>query len=123
MYYYGIELFHTNPLTGIGVNNYVQRTGFENRLHTEYMVQLCENGIIGFSLFVRFYVSFIRALLRARKNQELQWLTVASGILAILFLSFTTWTYNQQYVMVIYAVVLVYCYSQSRYFVKDSFRV
>ena len=123
MYYYGIELFHTNPLTGIGVNNYVQRTGFENRLHTEYMVQLCENGIIGFSLFVMFYVSFIRALLRARKNQGLQWLTVASGILAILFLSFTTWTYNQQYVMVIYAVVLVYCYSQSRYFVKDSFRV
>ena len=122
MYYYGMDLFHTNPITGIGIGHYIQTTGFENRLHTEYMVQLCENGIIGFSLFILFYISLIRALIRTRKKRSLQWITVDSGIMAILFLSFTTWTYNAQFVMVIYAVSFVYCFSNCAYFKKDKIK-
>jgi O-antigen ligase len=54
-------LISINPLTGIGLRNYiVYGLNYDERLHSEILVQLLENGVVGFSLWVFFYVSSFR---------------------------------------------------------------
>jgi len=66
-YYFGWKVFEDNPVTGIGLNNYKSYMDEEYSLHTEYMIQLAELGIIGFTLFLSFYFSIIKNLLGLRK--------------------------------------------------------
>ncbi len=66
-YYFGWKVFEDNPVTGIGLNNYKSYMDEEYSLHTEYMIQLAELGIIGFILFLSFYFSIIKNLLGLRK--------------------------------------------------------
>jgi len=66
-YYFGWKVFEDNPVTGIGLNNYKSYMDEEYSLHTEYMIQLAELGIIGFTLFFIFYFSIIKNLLGLRK--------------------------------------------------------
>ena len=49
-YYEGMELFRINPLTGIGMNNYIIYSSYDLRCHVEYIAQLVEGGIIGAAL-------------------------------------------------------------------------
>ena len=108
-----IELFHENFWTGIGLTNfiYLDTTGRQLVLHSEYMVQLCENGIIGFTLLMIFYVLLIRSLIRNRKYMKNQIGMALFGLGTILFINFTSWTYCMKYIMVFYAILFVYAYS------------
>ena len=111
MYINGFGLFLEHPLTGIGLRNYIYISGDSHVLHTEYMVQLAENGMIGFCIFVLFYIELFRDLKRMRIAKCLPIGIYHGGIIAVLFINFTAWTYNMTYVMVIYAIVLDYIYS------------
>lgn len=115
MYELGIELFHENFWTGIGLTNFMDVTGYEQRIHSEYIVQLCENGIIGFALLMLYYVLLIIGLVRNRKGDNKNKIgVVLFGLIALLFLNLTSWTYCQNWAMVFYAIVLKYAYFDSK---------
>lgn len=115
MYEMGIELFHENFWTGIGLTNFINVSGYELRIHSEYIVQLCENGLIGFVLLMLYYVLLIIALVRNRKdNNKNKTGVVLFGLIALLFLNLTAWTYCQKWAMVYYAIVLIYAYFDSK---------
>lgn len=113
-YVTGFELFMNNFWTGIGVANFMKTSGFSVRLHTEYMVQLCENGIIGFSLLVSFYVFLLRNLIRRILDGQHMVIMGLFALLALLFLNITAWTYNQEFAMIFYALVIDYAYHKNR---------
>lgn len=111
MYEMGIELFHENFWTGIGLTNYKDMSGGELRLHSEYMVQLCENGLVGFILLMLFYVLLMTALIFNRKDDDNRKTKMAFwGLFTLLFLNLTSWTYCQNFAMVFYAILLTYAY-------------
>lgn len=109
-YYIAISLLYIYPITGIGLLNFMEIGQFEYRLHSEYMTQLCENGIIGFSLLVLFYFFMIRGFIIKRK-QGSNVSMYLFGLFAILFLNFTSWSYNMDYIMIIYALFMTEIYS------------
>lgn len=110
-YEIGYTLFRQHPLTGIGITNFIPVSGFPYRLHTEYMVQLCENGIIGFSLLMLFYFLIIMNLLRRRTKYGENITLLMFGLFAILFLNVTAWTYCTTFGMIFYGILIVYAYS------------
>lgn len=110
-YYYGMNYFYQHPITGIGLGNFLVLQQSHVRIHSEYIVQLCENGIIGFALLMVFYFILLIGLHRRRKKGENMW-AYLFGLLAILFINFTAWTYNLEYIMMIYAILLTQIYSK-----------
>lgn len=109
-----LDLFHQHFWTGAGLTNYKYLVGSDFRLHSEYMVQLSENGIIGFVLLMLFYAFIIVALRKNQKKVKSRTITMALfGLAVILFLDFTAWTYCQNFTMVFYAIILTYAYSKS----------
>lgn len=103
-----IELYHEHFWTGIGLTNFLDTAGLNLVLHSEYMVQLCENGIIGFTLLMIFYVLLIRSLIRNRKYMKRKIGMALFGLITVLFINFTSWTYCMNYIMVFYAILFVY---------------
>lgn len=105
-YYYGSQIYHQHPITGIGLTNFPIVNQSNIRIHSEYMVQLCENGLIGFSLLMLFYILMIRSLVKKRRKEKIP-LVYLFGLFSVLFLNLTTWTYDRLYIMIIYAVLIV----------------
>lgn len=104
-YYEGNIIFLQHPITGIGLTNYMAYSSSQYRLHTEYMVQLCENGLIGIILLLLFYSFLIIGLFQMKKSGRSVYLYFF-GLLAIFFINLTAWTYCMNYVMIIYAVLI-----------------
>lgn len=117
-YYLGRELFYQHPVLGIGLLNFSSVASSSHRLHTEYMVQLCENGIIGFSLLVLYYFVLLKGLLQKRKEKINIWIYL-SGLLYVLFINLTAWTFDMKYIMITYAIVITRIYSKPGYY-EDS---
>ena len=99
MTYYtnGWEFFKDNPINGIGLINFPHRNNSTHVLHTEYMVQLTENGIIGTILFILFYGYILNALIKIRKSnkeqkKQAEIYLLALSVMFILF--FGSWIYN-----------------------------
>lgn len=107
-YFYvtGTQVFLKNPITGIGICNYMDYTRSSYRLHTEYMVQLCENGIVGFVLLWIFYYFVWKNIKRFRQQSKSLFTLFSFGLLSILFINLTAWTYNAQYIMSMYAIMI-----------------
>lgn len=106
-YEMALELFYENYWTGIGLSNFMDKSGGELVLHSEYMVQLCENGIIGFFLLILFYVLLIVSVKRNEKHHKRNSRMAMFGLIAVLFINFTSWTYCMKYIMVIYAILFM----------------
>lgn len=104
-YYVGLQIFHKHPVTGIGLLNFQKYTFANSRLHTEYIVQLCENGLVGFFLLMMFYFFLIKKLFNNIKVGKIRYIYLF-GLLAVLFVNFTAWTYNSLWVMFIYANII-----------------
>lgn len=109
-YINGMGLFIQNPLTGIGLENYMSRTGTSQRLHTEYIVQLAENGVVGFILFLAFWSFFIKQILRHFRVSEVRAYALVNGgaIVAILFIGLTAWLYSMTYYSACLGYVLAF---------------
>ena len=118
-YYYGIQIFKQHPITGIGLTNFISVTQINVRIHSEYIVQLCENGIIGFGLLMLFYGLILKRLKKKRKERT-NYMVYLFGLLAILFINLTAWTYNMNYTMIVYAVLINYTYSSSNYEISNT---
>lgn len=105
-------LFNEHFWTGIGLTNFKELSGGDFVLHSEYMVQLCENGFIGFVLLILFYIRLF-ALIKYRKQKKGSARLALFGLITILFLNFTGWTYCMNYIMVIYAIIFTSIYSET----------
>lgn len=110
-YEMAVELHREHYWTGIGLTNYMDVSRGDHVLHTEYMVQLCENGTIGFALLMLFYVLTIIALFINKKKVKSKCINISLwGLAAILFINLTSWTYCMNYVMIFYAIILTFAY-------------
>lgn len=105
-YLIGPEVFSEHKATGIGLCNYMSYTKMEHRLHSEYLVQLCENGLVGFVLLLLFYRNMFKTIRKQKRGFEAASRLCVFGLLAILFINITAWTYNMIYVMSMYAIIL-----------------
>lgn len=111
-YIEGWLLFLKNPITGIGLRNFMVDFDFPHPIHSEYMVQIAETGIIGTTLYVIFYILIIRLILKTRKNKLNSniFLIMLGFIATILFISLTSWTYEFSRYYVIFGLVIGYSY-------------
>lgn len=112
MYFEGWELFLQNLWFGIGLNKYGQYNSFMDGLpfHTEYMVQLCECGLVGVSMFLVFYWGMIKRLFRLLKHDSDRTTTiiVSSAFLAIIIINFVAWTYDNPNYFMVYGLIYAY---------------
>ena len=91
-YVYSIQYFIDNPILGIGLGNYQAYDIFNLVLHSEFLVQLVECGLIGFGLFILFNLSIYRKIkfLKIKKVKSLFKLYY----IIYVFLCLGTWTFN-----------------------------
>ncbi len=107
-YYYGWQVFKEKPIFGVGLANYRDYTNERYGLHTEYMIQLTELGIVGFVLFLSFYFFIFKYLfklknkIKRRKDIEIHGLF----IVIILIMITATRMYNQWYLFSIVGIVI-----------------
>ncbi len=109
MYDYGWDLFLENPLTGIGLQNFRWQNalGIELAIHSEYMVQICECGIIGSVLFLIFYYGMAKRivlLLISGANKQDTFVLLATFI-GFLMMSFFAWTYTGIYYFIFFGFI------------------
>ena len=108
MYVTGWDIFLDNLWFGIGLRNFLNLGYYNYTLHTEYMVQLTECGIIGFILFFYFYLKMANGLFKSGRLYSNKSLVYWGGYLTIVFMSFTTWTYSQPIFWICIGFILAY---------------
>lgn len=115
-YIYGWELFKQHPVTGIGLYNFMHYSRYDERLHTDYMVQLTENGIVGIILFAFYYLWYIFNLNKLRKvpGHRGDAIMGFGWIAGLLFLGITAWTYDIVTVFMCSGIVASYIYSNKQ---------
>lgn len=110
MYYYSWPQFLENPITGIGLYNYISHSLFAMRLHTEYAVQYVENGLVGFIPFVLFLFQMVIFSIRLRKspNSQVDSKTATMCLfllISILFSNLVLWSFDMICVFIVYALI------------------
>jgi len=106
-YILAFELFLNNKLTGVGLRNFSSTTLNAYTLHSEYMVQLAECGIIGTSFFLLFNGWILINLVKLIKKNRAGFF-ILGALLAILFINLTAWTYSSPMYFASYGIVIGY---------------
>jgi hypothetical protein len=114
-YYLAWELFLEHPITGIGLRNFSIMADFPLVLHSEYMVQLCECGIIGSVLYLLFMGGLIIKTVRLKRSNARLFYICLGGILCMLFINFTAWTYQGNAYFAMYGLILATYYHETKY--------
>lgn len=109
MYDYGWDLFLEHPLTGIGLQNFrfQNALGIDLVLHSEYMVQICECGIIGSILFLIFYYGMAKRIIQlliSGENKQDTFVLLATFV-GFLMMSFFAWTYTGIYYFIFFGFI------------------
>lgn len=117
-YYESWPIILKNPLTGIGLKNYLDYTITNHIFHSEYLTQLCENGLIGFILYYSFFIWILKGLIKIRPQNDVMKRSkyiLVSGVLGILILSFATRVsyYPFYYALIGIAINFILYYSRS----------
>ena len=109
-YIEGWFLFLKKPIFGIGLRNFMIDFHYEHPIHSEYMVQITETGIIGTALYISFYLFIIKLILKTRHNKSNSniFLMMLGFIGSILFISLTTWTYEFSRYYVVFGLIVGY---------------
>ena len=106
------DLFLQHPIFGIGLHNFQYYTDFPVPIHSEYMVQLCECGIIGLFLYVLFNYILIKRILEYKKKvSNNEGLILMSAMVSILFISLTAWCYTSARYFAEYGLIIAAYYS------------
>lgn len=108
----GWEVFKDNPATGIGLKNFKYQNYGNLSIHSEYMVQLAECGVIGSSLFLLFYFWLGKNILKqwwqnCGMVRPTIWI-LAGGYGAVIFINFTAWTYEFYQYFAAFGVMIGY---------------
>lgn len=117
-YFYisGWDLFLESPLCGIGISNFMNVTDYPMPIHSEYMVQLTENGLIGFSIFLLFFSAMFRQM-RNIFCTKVRWVFYG-WLVTVLFISFTSWVYDFTQYFILYGIILGLVWRENK---KGSF--
>lgn len=111
MYITGWLLFLKHPIFGIGLSNYPIITDQWDLIHSEYMVQLCECGLIGLTLFIAFYTSIFLAIFRLKFSNIIQrqyLFYFMSYMFCLMFIDLTAWTYSCTYFYIGFGLIIYY---------------
>lgn len=121
-YVEGWEFFLQHPWTGIGVRKFAEINSYwtdgGGLLHTEYMVQLAECGIIGSIMFIVFYYGMLKRLFHHVQNKEHKkvLMILRATFVAIIVLNFVAWTYDNVNYFMIYGFIYAFCEMERRCF-------
>lgn len=107
LYYYlmGWQLFLENPLTGIGLSNFQFVTRGDFPLHTEYMVQLCEGGLVAACLWVAFIYYVLKGIVLFKENYVIKIIALVS-IVSLLFCGIYAREFYTEFFYPVYGVAL-----------------
>ena len=106
--YLGWNIFLDYPIFGVGLENAPYYSGLPFPFHQEYIGQLAENGIIGFLLYASFIFILIRNLFIKKLRDKTRFgecLICIGAMLAVLFISFTAWTWQSGSFYVLFGIV------------------
>lgn len=111
-YYHGWGVFIENPINGIGLQNFKENaTDFNFSIHSEYMVNIAEGGIIGTTLFFLFYYWIWKQLKQVFKKFKNVWritIIYIAGFTSVLFINTAAWTYDSISVFIILGLIIGY---------------
>lgn len=109
--YSGWFIWLKHPIFGVGLQNAPYYSHMPYVFHQEYIGQLVENGIIGFIIFILFYISLIAQIINAiQTNINRNTIFIGLGyIIAILFISLTAWTYQFPHYFTIFGIIIGEC--------------
>lgn len=113
-YYIGWEVFIEHPITGVGLEHFADYNEFELSQHSEYMIQLTELGLIGFTLFFLFYLSIFKNLFKIKNiliNKRENELYIGYVFIILLMITATR-MYQEGHFFVIIGVVIGYITKQ-----------
>lgn len=109
-YFEGWNLFVGNIWTGIGLMKFTEMNTYFRGLplHSEYMVQLAECGIVGSLMFFLFYFYLYKSCVFITRNHpnKIKAYTLLGILLAVTFVNFTAWTYSTPSYYVYYGIIL-----------------
>lgn len=95
-YLYGLawEAFNSSPVIGIGVGQFRAVTGATTAVHNTYLQVLCEQGVIGFSIFIfpiiYSFIYTVRLISKVKDDTLLNYLKVSMAFqLIYIIYSFT----------------------------------
>ncbi len=112
-YVVGWALFTTSPWTGIGMWNYRFITGGIYPLHSEYMIHLCEGGIIAAILWSSFIIFLIRGLFKIKNNDKMKYIGIFSmGMM--LFCGIYAREFFYEFFYPIYGIILYLIYANRK---------
>ncbi len=110
-YYYGWLMFKEKPLTGVGLGQSIVGNVY---IHSEFMVQLTDNGIIGFGLFSLLYLWVFLNLLKCYKNEPNITICMLGGLITILFIFITAWGWEYPRYFIALGLIIGYCQCESK---------
>ena len=113
-YYYGWKQLSKNPFFGVGLYQSRVENGRGTKdfyLHTEYMAQLADNGIVGFAFFFAMYFWIGKHLMQKRKVDKQLGLVMIGGFVMVLFLNLTAWSWSFPHYFLCLGVLIGYCQS------------
>lgn len=122
MYVEGFEVFLRNMWTGVGLTNFIQYSVLARHvLHSEYMVQMAECGIIGSSLFLFFWSCIIFYLVKMIPCRKIRFdsIVLFASFVAIISVAFTAWVYDSLLFFIYYGFLFAY-YNNNKYLIKHS---
>lgn len=110
-YYYGWFLFLKHPLFGLGAGQtrVIQGANTQVYTHTEYIAQLTDQGLLGFLLFAFFYYWILVHLFKQYRNDKSIGMCMLGGMVAILFLSLTAWTWEFPRYFICLGILIGFC--------------
>lgn len=111
-YVVGFRLFLEHPIRGVGLKNFSQYL-IKGRVaqHSEYMIQLCELGIIGTLLFILFYGWMIKNLIfywRNDTDSRAKTEVFLTVLLIILFMGLSLFQYNDPILFLLIGATIAY---------------
>lgn len=119
LYYFGILTFFSNPIFGVGLAQaYVNGI----YIHSEYVAQLADNGIIGFMLFILMYLWILKHLIIKIRNDKKIGLSIFSGLVTLLFLFVTAWAWEFPQYFICAGVLIGYCQNKGHLMTNCNIR-
>lgn len=116
LYYFGFLIFMSNPVLGVGLSQANVEGAY---IHSEYVVQLAENGIVGFALFVSLYYWIFKKIAKRIKYDKKVGLSMLGGLVAMLFLFVTAWAWEFPQYFICAGVLIGYSLNQNENLVSQ----
>lgn len=95
-YYYGWDIFLEHPVFGVGTGQgrVEESINLITYIHSEYMAQLVDGGLVGFLLFISFFLLVVVRVLRCQSHNSAIGRCMLGGVAVLSFLYLTAWAWE-----------------------------